>query len=72
MLDPPIAFNVSHDGAVVALAFCPAPAPAHGVGVDVMRVRLPPRETLDAFIAVFTEQARAPPRPTSLRHSDRG
>lgn len=60
MIDPPVAFNISHDGALVALAFSPLPpgmpAPTHSIGVDIMRVRLPPRETLRSFVGMFAEQ----------------
>jgi 4'-phosphopantetheinyl transferase len=67
-LDPPLALNVSHDGALVALAFAPVPAadaahaPAYRLGVDVMRVALPRRETLRAFVGAFVDQLAPPER----------
>ncbi|ETW84345.1 hypothetical protein HETIRDRAFT_458147 [Heterobasidion irregulare TC 32-1] len=64
-LDPPLAFNVSHDGAAVAMAFAPDPRPipadlgaradsdavrAGLVGVDVMRVAVPHRTTFRELV----------------------
>jgi 4'-phosphopantetheinyl transferase len=62
----PLALSVSHDGALVALAFAPADVhafpPAHRLGVDVMRVALPRGEALAPFVACFEEQLAAPER----------
>lgn len=62
VIDPPVAFNVSHDNALVAMAFGDvtdgdaAHAPAYRLGVDVMKVELPRGETLDGFVNTFAEQ----------------
>jgi 4'-phosphopantetheinyl transferase len=78
----PLALSVSHDGALVALAFAPADAdafpPAHRLGVDVMRVALPRGESLAPFVACFEEQLAAPERtalgvgpPGTIAEADR-
>jgi 4'-phosphopantetheinyl transferase len=61
-IDPPLAFNVSHDSSLVALAFAPIPAadashaPAYRLGVDIMRIHCPPHESLSTFIGSFEDQ----------------
>jgi hypothetical protein len=57
-LKPPIAFNVSHDHALVAMAFGPGDhePPAFQVGVDIMKVELPKREPFPQFVNIFSEQ----------------
>jgi 4'-phosphopantetheinyl transferase len=51
-LDPPIAYNISHDNALVAMAFAPGiyGAPAYNIGIDVMKVRIPGRDTFASFV----------------------
>jgi 4'-phosphopantetheinyl transferase len=69
VVDPPVAFNVSHDNALVAMAFAAvnegdAPhAPAYRLGVDVMNVVLPRGETLSSFVNTFADQASAHSSP---------
>ncbi|KAF7985217.1 hypothetical protein HWV62_7850 [Athelia sp. TMB] len=57
-LDPPLAFNVSHDNALIAMAFGPGELdpPAYRLGVDVMKVELPKRESFPAFVRIFSDQ----------------
>ncbi|KAF5388195.1 hypothetical protein D9615_000194 [Tricholomella constricta] len=57
-LDPPIAYNISHDNALVAMAFAPGAhnPPAFSIGVDVMKVRIPGHETLVSFIDSVGDQ----------------
>ncbi|KAG6833780.1 hypothetical protein H0H87_001212 [Tephrocybe sp. NHM501043] len=51
-LNPPIAYNISHDNALVAISFAPGihNPPAFSVGIDVMKVRIPGRDTLASFV----------------------
>lgn len=61
---PPLAFNITHDNAVIALACCDPTMSSYQaesdellVGIDVMKVSLPSkRETLTGFIEMFREQ----------------
>jgi len=57
-LDPPLAFNVSHDNALVAMAFGPGEhdPPAYRLGVDIMKVELPKRESFPTFVRIFSDQ----------------
>lgn len=57
-LDPPLAFNVSHDNALVAMVAGPGEhdPPAYKLGVDVMKVELPKRESFPAFVRIFSDQ----------------
>lgn len=57
-LNPPIGFNITHDNALIAMAFAPGVhnGPAFNVGIDVMRVRLPSQETLSSFLQIVGEQ----------------
>ncbi|KAG6855061.1 hypothetical protein C0991_005990 [Blastosporella zonata] len=57
-LDPPIAYNISHDNALVAMAFAPGihNPPAFSIGVDVMKVRIPGRDTLGSFVESISDQ----------------
>ncbi|KAF8076164.1 hypothetical protein FPV67DRAFT_1712452 [Lyophyllum atratum] len=57
-LDPPIAYNISHDNALVVMGFAPGihNPPAFSVGVDVMKVRIPGRDTLASFINSVGDQ----------------
>ena len=62
-IDPPIGYNITHDSGVVAMAFCsgqdlyPDP-PAFRVGVDVMLLQLPKRDTFPEFVGIFSEQVK--------------
>ncbi|RDB23299.1 L-aminoadipate-semialdehyde dehydrogenase-phosphopantetheinyl transferase [Hypsizygus marmoreus] len=57
-IDPPIAYNISHDNALVAMAFAPGThnPPAYSVGMDVMKVRIPGRETFASFVETVGDQ----------------
>ncbi|TFK43160.1 4'-phosphopantetheinyl transferase superfamily [Crucibulum laeve] len=57
-LKPPVGYNVTHDNALIALAFAPGihNAPAFSIGIDVMKVRLPSRETFASFVDSVGEQ----------------
>ncbi|KIK65489.1 hypothetical protein GYMLUDRAFT_38964 [Collybiopsis luxurians FD-317 M1] len=57
-IQPPIAYNLSHDNGFVVMAFAPGRThpPAYGLGVDVMQVRLPRRDSYRSFIDTFEEQ----------------
>ncbi|TFK76127.1 4'-phosphopantetheinyl transferase [Pluteus cervinus] len=59
--DPPIAYNVTHDNALIALAFAPGRVngPAFNVGIDVMKVRVPGRQDFPAFVETFSDQLTA-------------
>jgi 4'-phosphopantetheinyl transferase len=61
-LDPPIAYNISHDNALVAMAFAPGThnPPAFSVGIDVMKVRMPGRDTLASFVNSVRGQVSHP------------
>ncbi|KAL7282154.1 hypothetical protein ACG7TL_003623 [Trametes sanguinea] len=60
-LDTPIGYNVTHDNGVIAMAYStgadlyPDP-PAYRVGVDVMLLQLPKRDTFSGFVEVFSDQ----------------
>ncbi|PIL36816.1 hypothetical protein GSI_00506 [Ganoderma sinense ZZ0214-1] len=57
----PIGYNVTHDNGVVAMAFStgnslfPDP-PAYRIGLDVMLLQLPKRDTFPGFVEIFSEQ----------------
>lgn len=57
-IHPLIAFNVSHDNALIAMAFGPGDhePPVFRVGVDIMEVKLPQREPFPQFVRIFSEQ----------------
>ncbi|CDO74018.1 hypothetical protein BN946_scf185043.g67 [Trametes cinnabarina] len=60
-LSSPIGYNITHDNGVVAMAYStgadlyPDP-PAYRVGVDVMLLQLPKRDTFSGFVNVFSDQ----------------
>ncbi len=58
-IDPPIAFNVSHDNGLIAMAFGKGAhgPPSFSLGVDVMKVRIPGRDSLASFIDTMEDQA---------------
>jgi hypothetical protein len=57
-INPPIAFNVSHDNALVAMAFGQGDhePPVFRVGVDIMKVEFPRRQPFPEFVRIFGEQ----------------
>lgn len=61
-IDPPIAYNVSHDNALITMAFGPGDhePPAYWIGVDIMKVKLPEREPFPQFVRIFSGQLTAP------------
>ncbi|EAU84574.2 hypothetical protein CC1G_00093 [Coprinopsis cinerea okayama7 len=54
-----IGFNVTHDNALVAVAFAPGihGPPAFNIGIDVMKTKIPSREPFASFVEAFEEQA---------------
>ncbi|KAJ7507540.1 hypothetical protein B0H11DRAFT_2153209 [Mycena galericulata] len=60
-VDPPIAYNVSHDNGLVAMASSVNAhnPPAFSIGVDVMKVRIPGRETFASFVETMGDQLTA-------------
>jgi len=60
-VDPPLAFNVSHDQGVIAMAFGTGDLgpPAFHIGVDVMQLRIPPRTTFTQFVDSVSSQLTA-------------
>lgn len=57
-LDDEIGFNITHDSALISMAFAPGAynPPAFSIGIDVMKTQLPARDTVDSFIAMFEGQ----------------
>jgi 4'-phosphopantetheinyl transferase len=68
-IDPPIAYNVSHDNGLVAMAFAPGihGAPAYNIGIDVMKVRIPGRDTFASFVHTIGDQVNLTPSPSLSR-----
>ncbi|KAJ8487492.1 hypothetical protein ONZ51_g4158 [Trametes cubensis] len=60
-LDTPVGYNITHDNGVVAMVYSigadlyPDP-PAYRVGVDVMLLQLPKRDTFPGFVEIFSDQ----------------
>ncbi|CAL1702316.1 unnamed protein product [Somion occarium] len=57
----PLGFNLTHDNGLIAMVYSTGEdlfldAPAYRLGVDVMRLRLPHRQSLPEFIEIFSEQ----------------
>ncbi len=58
-----MAYNITHDNSMIAMVFSygddlyPDP-PAYRLGIDVMCIQLPRRNTLAGFIEIFEEQVR--------------
>ncbi|EGO01734.1 hypothetical protein SERLA73DRAFT_177190 [Serpula lacrymans var. lacrymans S7.3] len=67
-LDPPLAYNVTHDQGVVAMAFGNGHLgpPAYTIGVDVMKVHIPPRTTFLSFVDSVGSQLTAREHDTLL------
>ncbi|KAG0705444.1 hypothetical protein DFH29DRAFT_278382 [Suillus ampliporus] len=55
---PPLAFNVTHDEGVIAMAFGTGDLgpPAFSIGVDVMKLKIPPRTTFSQFVGIVDSQ----------------
>ncbi|CAA7260173.1 unnamed protein product [Cyclocybe aegerita] len=53
-----MAYNITHDNNLIAMAFGPGlqNPPAFSIGIDVMKVRIPGRESLESFITTMGEQ----------------
>lgn len=58
ILDPPIAYNVTHDNNLIAMAVASGKLnpPAFNVGIDIMKIRVPGRETIRSFINTVGDQ----------------
>ncbi|KAF8204949.1 4'-phosphopantetheinyl transferase superfamily [Pholiota molesta] len=56
--DPPIAYNITHDNNLVAMVVAPGVhnPPSFSIGIDVMKLRVPGRETLRSFINIVGDQ----------------
>lgn len=59
-MDPPIAYNITHDNALVAMVFAPGlqNPPAFSIGIDVMKVRVPGRESFRSFVRTVDDQVK--------------
>ncbi|KDR83353.1 hypothetical protein GALMADRAFT_235442 [Galerina marginata CBS 339.88] len=57
-LNPPVAYNITHDNNLVAMAFAPGVQnpPAFSIGIDVMKIRVPGRETFTSFVNTVEDQ----------------
>ncbi|KAF8974589.1 4'-phosphopantetheinyl transferase superfamily [Flammula alnicola] len=58
ILDPPIAYNITHDNNLIAVAVAPGiqNPPAFSIGIDVMKLRIPGRETFRSFVDTVADQ----------------
>lgn len=61
MLQIPIGYNITHDSGLVAMAYDCSPGlyhdpPAYRIGVDVMKLQLPRRETFAEFVTIVNDQ----------------
>ncbi|KAF9563688.1 4'-phosphopantetheinyl transferase [Agrocybe pediades] len=54
----PVAYNITHDNNLIAMAYGPGTShpPAFSIGVDIMKIKIPGRDTLNSFITVVGEQ----------------
>ncbi|KAJ7068072.1 hypothetical protein C8F01DRAFT_589384 [Mycena amicta] len=59
--DPAIAYNISHDNGLVAMASSSNThnPPAFSLGIDVMKVRIPGRESFASFVETAGDQLTA-------------
>lgn len=57
-LNPPLGFNITHDNALVALAFSSESQnpPEFSVGIDVMKLRVPGKESFPSFVRTVGDQ----------------
>lgn len=71
-IEPPIAYNITHDSGVVAMAWASGGdlvgPPAYKLGVDVMKVQLPKRECFANFLDAFGDQVSQFRRPQRYRY----
>ncbi|KAH9853709.1 hypothetical protein C2E23DRAFT_884383 [Lenzites betulinus] len=73
-LDIPVGYNITHDNGVIAMAFSsgsslyPDP-PAYRIGVDVMLLQLPKRDTFSGFVEIFRDQLTDLERKILLPHA---
>lgn len=60
--DPPIAFNITHDNGLIAMAFGPGLQlpPAYGIGVDVMKLSIPRRNSFKSFVEGVSDAVGLP------------
>ncbi|KAH7930301.1 4'-phosphopantetheinyl transferase [Leucogyrophana mollusca] len=60
-IEPPLGFNVTHDEGVVAMAFGTGDLgpPAFNIGVDVMKLKIPPRTSFASFVDSVGSQLTA-------------
>jgi 4'-phosphopantetheinyl transferase len=58
--NPPIAYNITHDNNLIAMAFGPGldKPPAFSIGIDVMKLRVPWKDTVNSFIEIVGDQVR--------------
>lgn len=63
--NPPMAYNITHDNNVIAMVIAPGVhrPPAFSIGIDVMKLRVPGRETFKSFVDAVGDQL------TDLEHS---
>ncbi|KAF8803909.1 4'-phosphopantetheinyl transferase [Phlegmacium glaucopus] len=54
-LDPPIKYNITHDNDLVAMAFTSGDQ-QNNIGIDVMKVRIPGRESFASFVETVGNQ----------------
>lgn len=59
-LDRPLGFNITHDNALIALAFSSRTRdpPAFSIGIDVMKLRIPGKESFPSFVRTVGDQVR--------------
>ncbi|PPQ72529.1 hypothetical protein CVT24_004835 [Panaeolus cyanescens] len=57
-LYPPLAYNITHDNNLIAMAYAPGlqNSPAFSLGIDVMKLRIPGRETFASFVETVGDQ----------------
>lgn len=60
VVSPPLAYNITHDNNLVGMAFGPGlrNPPAFSLGIDIMKVRIPGRESLNSFINTVGDQVK--------------
>jgi 4'-phosphopantetheinyl transferase len=60
-LDPPIEYNITHDNDLVAMAFTSGDQQrSSNIGIDVMKVRIPGRESFASFAETVGDQVGIP------------
>ncbi|KAF9057374.1 hypothetical protein BJ165DRAFT_1411662 [Panaeolus papilionaceus] len=57
-LVPPLAYNITHDNNLIAMAYAPGlhNGPEFNIGIDVMKLRIPGRETFSSFVETVGDQ----------------